>query len=126
MKPWGEGTATRWLKSKNFVHQLVRYYENKLPTLANQNWKKNQQNWLINKKSLDIFLQESDVTEHDKCQVYVDDPRLRFPLEGKGTATLRRGPHVLTESKILSRSAFNIVDKYFLRLPKRLIIPKLC
>ena len=33
----GKGTATRRLKGKHFVPQLVRYYENKLTTLANQN-----------------------------------------------------------------------------------------
>ena len=61
----GKGTATRRLKGKHFVPQLVRYYENKLTTLANQNWGKNQQSWLTNKKSLSNFLQEGDVKGHD-------------------------------------------------------------
>ena len=48
-------------------------HERKLPAVANQNSRKNRQKRLTDKKSLYIFLQKSDVTEH----------------EGEGTATRR-------------------------------------
>ena len=47
------------------VQRLVCKFEKKIPTLANQNWRKNRQKGLTNKRSLYIFLQKSDVTEHD-------------------------------------------------------------
>ena len=50
---------------KCLPNNLVRKYKNKSPTLASQSWQKNRQKGLANKKSVDIFLQKSDVTEHD-------------------------------------------------------------
>ena len=56
-------------------------HERKLPAVANQNSRKNRQKGLTDKKSLYIFLQKSDVTEHDYCQVFVD---VRSPGGGGG------------------------------------------
>ena len=46
-----------WSSSGSFFR-----FENKLPTLADQNWQKNRQKGLTNKSSLYIFLQNSDDT----------------------------------------------------------------
>ena len=63
LKPCRTSLSSEKLTMKEFCSTSASLV--KLPTLANQNWRKNWQERLANKKSLYIFLKKSDVTEHD-------------------------------------------------------------
>ena len=65
LKPSRRSLLSEQLTMKAFCSPSCSLvHERKLPALANQNSRKNRQKGLTDKKS-DIFLQKSDVTEHD-------------------------------------------------------------
>ena len=58
LKPRRRSLLSEKLTMKHSVHHLVRLYERKLPTVANQNSRKNRKKGSTNKKLFYIFLQK--------------------------------------------------------------------